>query len=43
MQRGENGSYEVTIAGDEEIRAFIPPPLPPEPAFVLGGALQQTP
>ena len=42
MQRGENGSYEVTIAGDEEIRAFIRRPLPPEPALVLGGALQQT-
>ena len=42
MQRGEIGSYEVTITGDEEIRAFIPRPLPPEPALVLGGALQQT-
>ena len=42
MQRGEIGSYEVTITGDEEVRSFIPRPLPPEPALVLGGALQQT-
>ena len=42
MQRGENGSYEVTTTGDEAVRAFIPPPLPPEPALVLDGALQQT-
>ena len=31
MQRGENGSYEVTTTGDEAVRAFIPPPLRQNP------------
>ena len=42
MQRGEIGSYEITITGDEQVRAFVPLPLPPKPALVLDGALQQT-
>ena len=29
MQRGEIGSYEVTSAGGELARAFMPAPLPP--------------
>ncbi|MCY4488041.1 MAG: Fic family protein [Deltaproteobacteria bacterium] len=41
MQRGECGSYEVTRVGEERVRAFVPAPLPPEPALVLDGALQQ--
>ena len=41
MQRGEIGSYEVTSAGGERIRAFVPLPLPPTPALVLDGSLQQ--
>lgn len=42
MQRGEIGSYEITITGDEQVRAFVPLPLPPKPALVLDGALLQT-
>ena len=41
MQRGEIGSYEVTITGKEQVRAFVPLPLPPKPALVLDGSLQQ--
>ncbi len=41
MQRGEIGTYEVTSAGGERIRAFVPAPLPPKPALVLDGSLQQ--
>ncbi len=42
MQRGEIGSYEVTITGDEQVRAFVPLPLPPQPPLELNGKLQQT-
>ena len=42
MQRGEIGSYEVTITGDEQVRAFVPLPLPPSPSLVLDSSLQQT-
>ena len=41
MQRGECGSYQVTRVGEERVRAFVPSPLPPKPALVLDGALQQ--
>ena len=41
MQRGEVGSYEVTSVGGERVRAFVPLPLPPTPALVLDGPLQQ--
>src|SRR5258708_5313957 len=30
------GRYEVTAAGGERVRAFIPPPLPPIPPVDLG-------
>ena len=42
MQRGEIGRYEVTVAGGEPARAFVPAPLPPAPALSLDGSLQQT-
>ena len=42
MQRGECGSYEVIRAGEERVRAFVPSPLPPKPALVLDGSLQQS-
>lgn len=42
MRRGEAGSYEVTITGDEQVRAFVPFPLPPQPPLDLKGPLQQT-
>lgn len=41
MERGECGSYQVTRVGEESVRAFVPAPLPPKPALVLDGALQQ--
>jgi cell filamentation protein, protein adenylyltransferase len=41
MQRGESGRYEVTSVGGEQVRAFVPAPLPPAPPLVLDGPLQQ--
>ena len=35
MHRGETGRYEVTTAGGEAVRAFVPACLPPEPALDL--------
>lgn len=42
MQRGQIGGYEVTNTGDEQVRAFVPLPLPPQPPLVLDGRLQQS-
>ncbi len=39
MKRGATGRYEETVAGGEAVRAFVPAPLPPEPALDLA-ALQ---
>ena len=41
MRRRESGSYEVTSVAGERVRAFVPLPLPPTPALVLDGPLQQ--
>ena len=41
MKRGETGRYEVTNAGGEQVRAFLPAPLPPAPPLVFEGRLQQ--
>ena len=41
MQRGEIGRYEITSAGGEQVHAFVPLPLPPDPDLVLDGSLQQ--
>ena len=41
MQRGKIGRYEVTNVAGERVRAFVPTPLPPKPALVLNGSLQQ--
>ena len=41
MRRGETGRYEVTSAGGEQVRAFVPAALPPVPPLVLEGPLQQ--
>jgi Fic family protein len=40
MQRGLTGRYEVTTTGGEEIRAFLPLPLPPNPPLQFDGPLQ---
>ncbi len=37
MQRDRTGSYEVTTFGDEEVRAFVPASLPPQPPVDLSG------
>jgi Fic family protein len=41
MKRGEMGRYDLTTAGGEAVRAFIPLPLPPAPPLVLDGRFQQ--
>ena len=41
MLRDDQGRYEVTEFGNERVRAFVPPPLPPNPPLVLDGTLQQ--
>lgn len=41
MRRGEIGAYEETSTGGKRVRAFVPAPLPPVPALVLDGPLQQ--
>ncbi len=41
MQRGITGSYETTIAGGEQVRAFMPHPLPPEPPLDISNARQR--
>lgn len=35
MKRGETGRYEIVAAGGEEVRAFVPAPLPPVPPLEL--------
>ena len=42
MKRGETGTYEVTTAGGEPVRAFVPLPLPPTPSLVFESALQRS-
>ena len=39
MHRGETGHYRITTHGGEEVRAFVPEPLPPEPPLQLDGPL----
>ncbi len=41
MKRATIGAYEVTTAGGERVRSFIPNPLPPNPPLALDGSLQQ--
>lgn len=42
MKRKRTGTYEVTAAGGERVRAFVPAPLPPSPRVVFDGELQQS-
>ena len=39
MDRGLAGQYRVTSVGDEDVRAFVPAPLPPDPPLQLDGSL----
>ncbi|MBA2603441.1 MAG: Fic family protein [Acidobacteria bacterium] len=41
MERGTTGRHEVTTVGGEEVRAFVPDPLPPQPPLELSGARQR--
>ncbi len=41
MRRGNTGQYEITSAGGEQIRAFIPHPLPPDPPMDFSNARQR--
>lgn len=41
MRRERTGQYEAWVSGGEEIRAFIPDPLPPVPHLEIEGSLQQ--
>lgn len=40
MRRERIGTYEATSAGGEQVRAFVPAPLPPVPVLDLDDALQ---
>ncbi|MEK7315123.1 MAG: Fic family protein [Candidatus Eisenbacteria bacterium] len=41
MKRGETGKYEMTTVGGEQVRAFVPAPLPPVPPLAFEGNLQR--
>lgn len=41
MKRGLTGQYIVQRHGDEEVRAFVPFPLPPIPALDIGTSLRE--
>lgn len=41
MQRSATGAYATTHVGGEEIRAFVPAPLPPAPPLAIDGPLQR--
>ncbi|MDX2208042.1 MAG: Fic family protein [Gemmatimonadales bacterium] len=41
MNRGKTGQYHVTTIGGEEIRAFVPDPLPPIPSICMDGEVQR--
>jgi len=41
VQRGLTGRYEVTSVGGEQVRAFLPRPLPPDPPLELSSARQR--
>jgi hypothetical protein len=41
MHRGSTGHYEVSTAGGERVRAFVPHPLPPRPPLDLSPVHQR--
>lgn len=41
MERGPTGGFEVTRVTGEELNAFIPKPLPPDPPLELNGVRQR--
>ncbi|MHB8478362.1 MAG: Fic family protein [Steroidobacteraceae bacterium] len=42
MKRSDIGRYVTSIAGSEEVRAFVPAPLPPAPALELIGGVRNS-
>ena len=42
MKRSQTGRYVTSIAGSEEVRAFVPAPLPPVPALELIGDVRNS-
>jgi len=41
MRRGSTGQYEISRSAGEQVRAFVPQPLPPEPAVNLSSMSQR--
>ncbi len=41
MQRGMAGRFEVTAVGGERVQAFVPAPLPPQPAVEMSSERQR--
>src|SRR5947208_7991588 len=41
MHRGVTGNYESAATTGEPVRAFVPRPLPPDPALALGNSRQR--
>ena len=41
MRRKSTGHYETSVAGGENVRAFVPDPLPPNPPLDLSGGRQR--
>jgi len=42
VKRSDTGRYVTSIAGSEEVRAFLPAPLPPVPALELIGGVRNS-
>jgi Fic family protein len=43
VRRGQAGEYRVvSTVGNEPVRAFVPHPLPPDPALIIDAALRDT-
>ncbi|MXY22741.1 MAG: Fic family protein [Dehalococcoidia bacterium] len=42
MRRKETGRYQITNYSGEQVRAYIPAPLPPSPPVAIDGPLQQS-
>lgn len=41
MERGVTGTYETSVAAGESCLAFVPAPLPPDPALAIDVSLQE--
>jgi Fic family protein len=42
VKRSDTGRYVTSVAGSEEVRAFVPAPLPPVPALELIGGVRNS-